>query len=257
MAALILLAVGSLAARRGVIRAPDRSVLRHHGAGLAAVAVIGGSLPFLLFFEGLSRATSDNAAFIHKTLVIWVALLAVILLKEKVGLAHVAAVAVLIWGQATLSGLGGGNGLGSGEVMILVATLLWSVETVIARRMLAEVPPMAVAVARMAGGSVILVMYVLLFGDFSGLAGMTGAHLSWILVTGLSLAGYVATWFAALARAQAVDVTAVLVGGALITALLDTGIRGAALPSVPAMALIFSGVLLVALAGWIRTAPSR
>jgi drug/metabolite transporter (DMT)-like permease len=109
----------------------------------------------------------------------------------------------------------------------------------------------------MAGGSVILVMYVLLFSDLSGLASMTGAHLSWILVTGLSLAGYVATWFAALARAHAVDVTAVLVGGALITALLDTGIRGAALPSLPGMALIFSGVLLVALAGSVRTALSR
>ncbi len=42
----------------------------------------------------------------------------------------------------------------------------------------------------------------------------------WILLTGLLLTAYVATWYAALARAQAVDVTAVLVFGAVVTALL-------------------------------------
>jgi drug/metabolite transporter (DMT)-like permease len=256
-AALILILAATFAARRGAIRIPDRSLLRQHAVGLVAIAVVGGSVPFLLFFTGLSRAASSNAAFIHKTLVIWVALLAVALLKERIGPLHVAAIAVLIWGQAALSGLGGGIAFGSGEVMILAATLLWSVETVIAKRVLAEVPPMAVGMARMAGGSVILVIYVLLFGDLSGLAGMTGAHLSWILFTGLTLAGYVATWFAALARAPAVDVTAVLVGGALITALLDTGMRDMALPSALGMVLILGGVLLVASPGWVRTAPSR
>jgi drug/metabolite transporter (DMT)-like permease len=35
---------------------------------LMVIAVLGGAVPFVLFFEGLSRATSTNAAFIHKTL---------------------------------------------------------------------------------------------------------------------------------------------------------------------------------------------
>jgi drug/metabolite transporter (DMT)-like permease len=255
-AALILIVAGTLAARRGAIRAPERAALSRHKFGLMAVAVIGGSVPFLLFFEGLSRATSSDAAFIHKTLVIWVTLLAVTLLKEKIGPLHIAAIVVLMWGQAALSGGGGGLTLGSGELMILAATLLWSIETVLAKRVLADVAPIGVGVARMAGGSVILVIYVLLFSDLSGLGGLTGAHLSWILVTGLTLAAYVATWFAALARAGAVDVTAVLVGGALITALLDTGIRREALPSTPGLALIFLGVVLAALTAWIRRAPS-
>ena len=44
---------------------------------------IGGSVPFVLFFEGLARATATQAAFIQKTLVVWVALLAVPLLRER------------------------------------------------------------------------------------------------------------------------------------------------------------------------------
>jgi drug/metabolite transporter (DMT)-like permease len=255
-AALILIVAGTLAARRGAIQAPERAAISRHKLGLTAIAVIGGSVPFLLFFEGLSRATSSDAAFIHKTLVIWVTLLAVTLLKEKIGPLQIAAIVVLMWGQAALSGGGGGLTLGSGELMILAATLLWSIETVLAKRVLGDVAPIGVGVARMAGGSVILVVYVLVFSDLSGLGSLTGAHLSWILVTGLTLAAYVATWFAALARAGAVDVTAVLVGGALITALLDSGIRSEALPSTPGLALIFLGVVLAALTAWIRRAPS-
>jgi hypothetical protein len=42
----------------------------------------------------------------------------------------------------------------------------------------------------------------------------------------LVLFGYVATWYAGLARAQAIDVTAVLVFGAVITAGLQSGFNG-------------------------------
>jgi drug/metabolite transporter (DMT)-like permease len=250
-AALILLVAGIAAVRKGAIRGPDRVVLRRHWLGLAAIAVVGGSLPFLLFFEGLSRASSADAAFIHKTLVIWVALLAITLLREKLGPLHLAAIALLLLGQVALSGLGE-LGFGTGEMMILAATLLWSLETVIAKRVLGEVPPVAVAVVRMAGGTVILLVYVLAFADLSGLGSMTAVHAGWILATGVTLSGYVATWFAALARAQAVDVTAVLVGGALITAILNTGIRGVPLPSLSGVALVAVGIGLIAMSAWRR-----
>ena len=255
-AALILLAVGLTAARRREGRALDRTVLREHWRGLTAIALIGGSVPFLLFFEGLSRASSGDAAFIHKTLVIWVALLAVTLLRERIGPVHMVAIAILVVGQAALSGVGGIE-FGSGEWMILAATLLWSLETIVAKRVLADVPAATVGIARMAGGSVILVIYVLLFGDLSSLGLITGAHLGWIVVTGVTLAGYVGTWFAALARAPAVDVTAVLVGGALITAFLESGVRGAAIPSLAGVGLVLVGVVLVGSAGWMRPAPGR
>jgi len=56
--------------------------IRKHRLGLAAIAVIGGSVPFVLFFEGLARAEATQAAFIQKTLIVWVALLAVPLLTS-------------------------------------------------------------------------------------------------------------------------------------------------------------------------------
>jgi uncharacterized membrane protein len=114
-----------------------------------------------------------------------------------------------------------------------------------------------VGIARMAGGSVVLLAYVLVFGNLASLSMLTAEHLVWIAITGVTLAGYVGTWFAALARAPAVDVTAVLVGGALITAALETGIRGAALPSLPGVALVLAGVVLIGSFGWLRAAHGR
>jgi drug/metabolite transporter (DMT)-like permease len=63
-----------------------------------------------------------------------------------------------------------------------------------------------------------------------------------VLVTGVLLACYVGTWFAALARAQAVDVTAVLVLAAPVTAGLSAAVDGTALaPQSPWLALVVVG----------------
>jgi hypothetical protein len=89
------------------------------------------------------------------------------------------------------------------------------------------------------------------------LTGITASHVGWILITGLTLSCYVATWFAALARAQAVDVTAVLVGGAIITVLLELGIRGGELPPSLGLVLVAAGTALAVVAGWRRPAVIR
>jgi drug/metabolite transporter (DMT)-like permease len=257
VAAVVLVTVATLVTRR---QSSERVTLPHGAAqwfGLAAVAVVGGSIAFVLFFEGLARASSGQAAFIHKTLVIWVAILAVGILRERVGFPHLAAVVLLVWGQAVLIGGLGDLSFGTGEWMMLVATLLWSVEIIIAKRLLASLPSLTVGVARMTGGALLLITYGFARGAFADLSGVTLEHAAWILATGMVLAAYVGTWYAALARAQAVDVTAVLVAGALITAALRLGVQGAALSSAAGLGLVAAGVALAALAGWRRPAVAR
>ena len=257
MAAAVLVTVAVVLTRRGSSEGLTRPTARRQWLGLGIVAVVGGAIPFALFFEGLARATSTQAAFLHKTLVIWVALLAVRFLKERLGPLHYAAIGLLIAGQVILVGGVGELGLGSGELMIIGATLLWSVEVVLAKRLLEGVSSMTVGVARMAGGSALLVGFGLLRGSFGSISGVTGEHIMWIVVTGLFLAAYVGTWFAALARAQAVDVTAVLVGGAVITAFLRLGIAGTALPSLAGLGLVAAGAAVAAAAGWRRPVAAR
>lgn len=229
--------------------------IREHRLGLLAIAVVGGSVPFVLFFEGLARAEATQAAFIQKTLVVWVAILAVPLLRERLGLPHLAAIALLIAGQAWLAGDAGTVVFGTGETMILAATLLWALEVIVAKRLLAEIDPRLLGAARMALGTVLLLAWVAVSGRADDLVALSSDQWSWAVLTGLILAGYVATWYAALARAQAVDVTAVLVFGAVVTALLSRMADGVAF-DLGGVLLVTAGAILVAVAGGRRPQPA-
>lgn len=243
-ALLLVLALGVQGSPRA---AAARPVTGRRRLALLGVAVVGGSVPFVLFFEGLARAEATQAAFIQKTLVVWVALLAVPLLRERFRTPHALAIVLLLAGQAWLAGHAGTVVFGAGEAMILAATLLWSVEVVYVKHLLAALPPRTLAAARMGIGTALLLGWVAVSGKTGALTSLDAAQWQWVLLTGLILTAYVATWYAALARAQAVDVTAVLVFGAVITALLSRVADGAPV-DVTGTVLVAAGAGLVALA---------
>ncbi|MGD2060262.1 MAG: DMT family transporter [Acidimicrobiia bacterium] len=255
VAALVIGGVATILVFRNSPARPRLPEGRRAGFTLTAIALIGGSVPFVLFFEGLARASSAQAAVIHKTLIIWVAALAIIFLRERIGWPQVAAIGLLLWGQIALVGNAGALEFGTGEAMVLGATLLWSVEVIVAKRVLTRTPASTVALARMGGGSVILVAWALIRGGGLDWSALTGSHVIWAVVAGAFLSGYVLTWLAALSLAPAVDVTAVLVGGALITALLQTAVDGAPLPDATGLALLGIGVAVAVVAGRRRREP--
>jgi drug/metabolite transporter (DMT)-like permease len=250
VAALVLLAALSVASAASSREGFTRPRTKQHWAGLAAVAVIGGSVPFVLFFQGLSMVSAASGAFTYHTLVIWVALLAVPLLRERLTGWHLAAIAALVCGQALLGGGIHGLGASKGEAMILAATLMWAVEVIVVRHLLRDLTALTVAGARMGGGVLLLLGWTLTTHPHALTA--AGWHQwSWALATGLILAVNVAATYAALARIGAIDVTAIGVSGAIITALL----QGA--PDWAGVALIAAGTALALLAaGWRKASPA-
>lgn len=246
VAGLILLVVvgaGVLAGNRREVRvtAPRTPA---GWAALLGIGVVGGSVPFVLFFTGLSLTAAPQAAFLQKTLVLWVALLAVVVLKERLGVAHWLAIVLLLGGQWWL-GAQGAFALDRGAVLILAATLLWAVETVVAKWLLASVSAWTVGLTRMGVGSVVLLVWLAVTGRLGTLGALTVGKWGWVVLTGVLLAAYVATWLAALARLQAVDVTAVLVLAAVVTALVNATVAGTVPANIPALAVLVAGVGLV------------
>jgi len=233
-----------------------RAIDRRQWPAVLAVAVVGGSVPFVLFFTGLAAASAPSAAFVQKTLFIWVALLAVPFLREALGIATVSGLALLVIGQ-TLVLPPDGLVWGSDETLILAATLLWAVETVLVRRLLAGIPSHAMAALRMALGLPILAAYLVIAGKAESVARLTPGQWAWTLLTGLILAAYVATWFAALKRAPASVVTSVLVVGVVATGALNALTRGTA----PSSTVVAGYLLIVAAAAliiaWSRSAARR
>lgn len=231
-----------------------RTLTRRQWLPILAVGVVGGSLPFIMFFTGLAQASAPSAAFVQKTLFVWVALLAVPFLGERLGWVPIAALAALLVGQALILPPDGVR-WGTGETLILGATLLWAVETILVKRLLASVSASLMALLRMAVGLIVLFGYLIASAKLSVLAALSQPQWGWALLTGVVLAGYVATWFGALQRAPASIVTSVLVLGAVMTGALTAVTKGA----VPSATVVGGYVLIVcaaaALISWsIRSA---
>jgi drug/metabolite transporter (DMT)-like permease len=141
-----------------------------------------------------------------------------------------------------------GVGWGPGETMILAATLLWSVEVILARRLLAGVSAPLLAASRMGLGFLILAGYVVVTGRLGVLGTLTADAWLWVLITGGMLSAYVITWYGALRLAPATVVTSLLVGAAVVTGILSAATSGKT-PS-PAVVggylLVVAGVAIVA-----------
>jgi drug/metabolite transporter (DMT)-like permease len=248
VAAIVLIAAAlGLGAARDV-----RAIERRRWPALLAVGVVGGSVPFILFFSGLAQASAPSAAFIQKTLFVWVGLLAVPFLGERLGIAPLLGIAALLVGQALVLPPDG-IVWGTGETLILAATLFWAVETILVKRVLRSIPSHAVAALRMTVGLVVLVLYLALSGKLGVIVALGPAQWSWVLLTGVILAAYVGTWFAALKRASASVVTSVLVLGAVVTGLLSAVSKGAA----PSPSVVLGYIFIVAAATLIAASAVR
>jgi drug/metabolite transporter (DMT)-like permease len=223
-------------------------------AGFLYVAAIGGGAAFIFFFDGLARTSAVPAVFLHDTLVIWVALAALPLLGERLGRWNLVAIALLVVGVTATSGGVGHLVVNSGNALVLAATVLWAIETIIAKRLLAGVGPSTLALVRMGGGAVVLLGYLGATGQFHTLVGLGASELRWALVTGCLLGAYVATWMTALSRARAVDVTSVLVASAAVTLFLDAVVHHTGLaPDTLGLVLLALGVVAV-IRAWPRVA---
>jgi drug/metabolite transporter (DMT)-like permease len=129
-------------------------------------------------------------------------------------------------------------GWANGESMILAATLLWTIETVLARRLLPNIPAAIAAAARMAGGAAIMWGYLFASGQAAGAWTLSATQWGWLILTSVLLLGYVVTWYAALKRAHATNVTSVLVLGAVITAGLAAAAGGQSLAAKDLIGLV-------------------
>lgn len=210
---------------------------------LTLIALLGGSISFGLFFSGLKIIGATDGALIHKTLVLWVTLLAIPFLKEKISL-PLGLVAVGLYGVNFI----GGNTFSSLTVahgMVLAATLMWSVETILVKRWLRFFDPDVLLFGRMVMGSVFLAAYMFMTGKAGLVLEVTLAQWGGLAVVSLLLFGYVTTWYRALRLAPASAVAAILVGSTVITTTLSS-VAGGAVTSIQVIqAVLISGLLSI------------
>lgn len=188
---------------------------------LLMIGIFGGGIPFLLYFIGLSMVPAVTAAFIHKTLFVWVAMLAVPFLGERVGWLHAFSLALLLFAvfvfQSPLLGT-----FGTGEILILLATLLWAVESIIAKRVMEHISSLTAMTVRMSIGSVVIFAFLIFGGKLDALGSLSLFAWGWGVLTGLLLVGFVSLWYRALSLAPATFVTCLLIPATFVTGALSS-----------------------------------
>jgi len=219
---------------------------KKHLLKLFLIGIIGGSLPFALFFTGLAKTSAINAALIHKTLFIWVLLLAIPILKERLSKIQWLGVSAIFAANLIVGGFIGFN-YNSGELMILAATILWAIENVIAKIALKDISALIVAGARMAVGSLILLGFVFVRGGAPAIFALNPEQWLWTLIPAILLMGYVTTWYTALKYAPATYVATLLVPATLVTNVLSAIFitHSFALPQIVSAGLFALGIILM------------
>jgi drug/metabolite transporter (DMT)-like permease len=208
VAALVMLAVGSV--RRTMT---PSSLGRDEWLKLALVGLIGGCVPFLLFFYALAMTSAASASFIHKTMFIFASIFSYTLLRERFPRFKVAGMVLAFVGVALLLGLSGIS-FGYFDAIILVATLFWAGEQVMSKYLLRTVHPDVLASARLGFGSIFIFIFLVFrgFGHVSVLP---------VLVSSAFLVAYVLTWYRGLQGLDVSTATTVLLIGSVVTTFLQ------------------------------------
>lgn len=175
---------------------------------LILIGIIGGSLPFYLFFSGLKIIGAQNANLIHKTLFIWVTIFAVIFLKEKINFSYLVSFFLIFLANFYFNKIK--FSFNQGEIFVLLATFLWSIENILAKKALQKVESEMVGLFRMGIGSLLLLTFIFLTNQYHLFSQLNLQQIKTIFIGGTILFFYVYFWYKALKYAPASLVTLIL-----------------------------------------------
>jgi len=219
-------------------------------AKLSMITMVGGSVPFLMFFYGLSMLGGPASSFLYRLLFAFAAIFAGIALKEKLDARFAAGAGLAIAGNFILLGKGLLS-LGLGEFLVLGATVLWAVEWTLTKKLIAEIPGRVIATSRMLAGAVAMVAILFAVGkadSVSALFSFNASTLLWGAAVGSLLFLYLTAWYSALSRISVTKATAILALAGPITTVLGIVFAGSAvtLSAAFGMVLLSAGALLIA-----------
>jgi drug/metabolite transporter (DMT)-like permease len=214
---------------------------------LALIGLLGGCIPFLLFFKGLKITSSAEGSFIHKTMFLWVAILAIFFLKEKIDQKFLFGALILLFANALLL-KNFSFVFDKGDFLILIATIFWAIENILSKYLLSNsnLDGKTVAFGRMFFGAIFILIYLILTNQTSQIFVLNLRQIIWVLITGIILLFYVLTWYSGLKFIPVSKATAILLLGSPITTLLNL-ISGAKVFSqeIISAILILVGIVII------------
>ncbi len=215
---------------------------------LLAIGIIGGGLAFWFYFTGLSLTTAGRAAFLHKTLPIWVTLFAIIFLKERVSRKQFYALVSMLAGVIILYMARIGPAIlwsnpSLGDFLIIAATIFWALENVIAKKaMLKGETNYIVSFARMFFGALVLFGILVLLGRVDALLTIGPQQLLNITISTAILFAYVFCWYWSIKLINVSKASSILLLSPVISLILGAAFLG---EPAPAFQLVGAALILI------------
>ena len=217
-------------------------------AYLLAIGLIGGCFAFMLFFSGLQLTDVGRAAFIHKTLPIWVTMFAYFLLREYVHRKQVFAMLIMLLGVFFIIITPPNFNMfllpiTLGDMLVLIATILWALEAIIARHaMLKNYHHFFISFGRMFFGGIFLFGAVVLLGRAPALFAIQPYQFVNILISTAVLFGYVFFWYTSIHYIRVSKAATLLLLAPVISLLAGVFLLG---ESAPIIQLLGSALILI------------
>lgn len=215
---------------------------------LASIAIVGGAIAFAFYFTGLKLTTAGRAAFLHKTLPLYTALLAFVFLKEKITKKYAFAILAMFLGTmaiyfASINPTDLWSNPQLGDLLVISAAILWAVENTIAKKAMKKGETnFVVSFSRMFFGGLILFGAVILMGKTSVLMSLNGQQIMNLAVSTSLLFAYVLFYYMSLKMINVSKATVLLLIAPVISLII--GIVFLKEPA-PVLQIVGSAIILV------------
>ena len=233
-----------------------KSLSRRKWLSLAAIGLVGGSIPFLLFFYALKLSTPATAGFVHKTLFLWATVFAIVFLREKISKSFLAGALLLLAGNFIFFGP---VSFGFPELLVLGATVLWAAENVLSKHVLRNTQANIVSFGRMFFGSAFILAFLAFTNQLQFVVSLSFPQVQWLLLTSALLFLFVFTYYSGLKHIPVHKATSILLLAQPITAVLSFAFLGKqiVLNQAIGLALIVAGAILVVGASLVLSTVKR
>lgn len=196
-----------------------RSLKKSQILSLALIGLIGGSIPFVLFFSGLKMGGASVSSFIYRSLFIFCGISAYFILKERPSKNELLCGFLILVANALLVDYSQGFSLP--QLMVLLATVFWALEYALSKKLTSSTPPLLVALGRMFFGSLFILIYLFSVDSTPLSFNFNSQILISLFATSFTLFLFLGFWYTSLSKIKLTTASIILTLGGSITALLD------------------------------------
>jgi drug/metabolite transporter (DMT)-like permease len=155
-AAFIILSAYSMSAEKGA----SFRIKKKHLSYLLAIGLVNGGLAYAFFSTGLKISSVVNCIFLMQAGVFFVPVLSYFFLKEHLKLYKIMLISILIVGVFFVTTSGEMAIPGTGDILLLLSALSFSIGTILSKIILEEVSIITFSLFRTLFGSISILIYL-------------------------------------------------------------------------------------------------